>query len=252
MPLEPSNFIKQLELESLKDGYPDISIAEVVDSYANAENLKRINAWKGMAGNESFSSDQLPISNNFLGEFFPEAIETFIDNSKKKIPDFKSLNLYKFSELFQEGSGESPWYQLKEDVIEREKLFTPDVEKEVKYKGIYGFFEVGNSQQQAVYFGISKNIFKRIKQHIFGKSHYEASLVYLQCLDEYNRNNKDEYSGTRDQFPNFSERRRVFQEKMISSWKILVLPLQNEFEIYFLEFYLACKYKAKWNSFRTH
>lgn len=43
------------------------------------------------------------------------------------------------------------------------------------------------------------------------------------------------------------------QEQLeIKNFRVIIIPEENDYDLYFMEVYLAGKLKTKWNSFRTH
>lgn len=114
-----------------------------------------------------------------------------------------------------------------------------------EYKGIYVFGEVDNNKVTPVYVGISRTIYRRLRQHGWGKKHNECSLGYLMAK-------KNNVAISRANIHiNFDEELILKKEK-VKSFKVALFPVEKDYELYFLEVALAGKLKTKWNSFRTH
>ena len=54
-----------------------------------------------------------------------------------------------------------------------------------KYKGLYIFGEEINGKVTPVYIGISRSVFRRLKQHAWGTKHNECSLAYLKTKQRW-------------------------------------------------------------------
>ena len=113
--------------------------------------------------------------------------------------------------------------------------------------GLYIFFE----NDTPIYTGISRAILRRLKNHFVGKSHFEASLVYLILRHKHDQE-RGIYIGERANLKLFNEERELLQKQMRNDWKIAIMPMTNSHQMYFTEFYIACQLKTKWNSFETH
>lgn len=111
-----------------------------------------------------------------------------------------------------------------------------------EFKGLYIFGEEQNGKVIPVYVGISRTVFRRLRQHAFGKNHNQCSLAYLK---------------TKQQNLEIT-RRKVTNEDMlpaktiIQNYKVALVEIQDDYDLYFLEVVLAGKFMSKWNSFKTH
>lgn len=112
-----------------------------------------------------------------------------------------------------------------------------------EFKGIYVFAEIDNGKIIPRYVGISGTIFRRLKQHGWGKLHNEATLAYLKAAS------KSKYKGERKHYPYLEIEK---QQKIIRQYKVALLPEPLDFDLYFMEVYFAGKLKTLWNSFKTH
>jgi hypothetical protein len=44
----------------------------------------------------------------------------------------------------------------------------------------------------------------------------------------------------------------IEQQEIIRKYKVAILPIENDYDMYFIEVYLAGVWKTEWNSFKTH
>ena len=183
---------------------------------------------------------------NYLEERIP-SIETLQKKAEEVLNSVSIREKYAFNELFQrQDSGE----YYRNNVLFNEVGYNTKSKKERKenneIKGIYLFFE----DNIPVYVGISRGILRRLKNHFLGKSHFDASLAYLIARDKYDKE-IEVYMGERSKFP-FDKYVPAIQSEMIENWTISIIPTLDSYEMYFIEFYLACELKTKWNTFETH
>lgn len=111
-------------------------------------------------------------------------------------------------------------------------------------KGLYIFGELNDRKIFIpTYIGISRTVFRRLYQHTWGKKHNEATLAYLMAK-------------TRISHSDYRDRLSIFEleheQSKIKNFRVIVIPEENDYDLYFMEVYLAGKLKTKWNSFRTH
>lgn len=111
-----------------------------------------------------------------------------------------------------------------------------------EFKGLYIFGEKTNGIIVPVYVGISRTIFRRLRQHAWGKNHNECTLAYLKTKHS-NKAITRKIVTSDDMLPAKSK---------IQNYTVVLIPVPNDYDLYFLEVVLAGKFKTKWNSFRTH
>lgn len=118
--------------------------------------------------------------------------------------------------------------------------------KNNEFKGLYIFGEEIKGKIIPVYVGISRSVFRRLKQHAWGKKHNECTLAYLKTKYQYESEGKQFYriiSTEEDMLP---------AKLLIRNFKVVLVNIENDYELYFLEVALAGIFKTKWNSFKTH
>jgi hypothetical protein len=102
--------------------------------------------------------------------------------------------------------------------------------------------EIEESKTNPVYVGISRTICRRLKQHGWGKRHNQCSFAYRQ---------------TRDENPNIDRKtiKKISLElakNHIRNYRVWIVPIENYYDMYFLEVALAGILRTKWNIFRKH
>jgi hypothetical protein len=115
------------------------------------------------------------------------------------------------------------------------------------FSGIYVFYE----NETAEYVGISNTIIRRLKQHLYGKKHNEASFAYLMARQEHEESTGNGHHGLRNDFP-FDGYRKNIQKHMIEKWGFTTHPLSGGYSLSFSEIYISAVLKTKWNSFDPH
>ena len=183
---------------------------------------------------------------NYLDEKIP-SFEKLQYQAKKFFESLISKKRYGFAELFLiQDSGE---YNRNSSLFESIGYNTKskkERQQNNEIRGIYIFYE----NDVPIYVGISRGILRRLKNHFLGKTHFEASLAYLIARNSHD-NEIGIYMGERSKFP-FDKYLSNIQSDMRQNWKISIIPIEDSYEMYFTEFYLACEMKTKWNSFETH
>ena len=116
------------------------------------------------------------------------------------------------------------------------------VKNENELQGLYVFgeFNKENGKIIPVYIGISRTIIRRLRQHVWGKNHNEATFAYLKA-----RNNKKYNDDSKHEFIKL-------EQEEIKKYHFMVIPEKNYYDMYFMEVYIAGKLKIYWNSFKTH
>jgi hypothetical protein len=113
------------------------------------------------------------------------------------------------------------------------------------FSGCYVLLE----QAKPIYVGISRRVLSRIRQHVTGKSHFDASLVYAVAQ------RKRPTPGHRSQVMEDA----VFQDEFMKAQQYLrglsvaFIEIDNPLELYIFEAYAAMELETSdWNTFRTH
>lgn len=118
-------------------------------------------------------------------------------------------------------------------------------------KGLYVFAEEVNGIAQPFYVGISQTVIRRLRQHVFGTGHNQATLAYLMARTEYNRIENKPYSGKREDLEYFINHRARYQSE-IRKARFAIKEINDDYLLHMAEVFVACHFKSKWNSFETH
>jgi hypothetical protein len=181
---------------------------------------------------------------NYNKERYPENIADLLiyadEVAKTILIQLESPNCVKVGYLYHAING-----KITRNKKQFEELgYTPNESNE--FKGLYIFGEEKEGHVIPVYVGISRTVYRRLRQHAWGKNHNECTLAYLKT--KYNWK-KEEKLANRATITNDD---MDPAKKVIQNYKVVLWPVPNDYDLYFLEVILAGKFKTKWNSFRTH
>lgn len=100
-----------------------------------------------------------------------------------------------------------------------------------------------------IYVGISRKVLSRLRQHLRGKTHFDASLVYAiaqrRCPTSGHRNHVMQQEAFQSAF---SE-----AQLYLRSLRVAFVDIENALELYVFEAYAAMHFGThEWNTFRTH
>ena len=113
------------------------------------------------------------------------------------------------------------------------------------FKGCYVLCDGG----RPIYVGISRTLLARVRQHLTGTTHFNASLPYLMAQ------RKVEMRGSRDEAMQNPDFRTVFvdRQQYLRSCTISAVEINNAVELYLFEIYAAMNLgTGEWNTFETH
>jgi predicted GIY-YIG superfamily endonuclease len=195
---------------------------------------------------------------NYRNEKYPDNLYELIDKAKfiadevhssLNMPDCPTINDL-FLELHKT-CGAKPMHSIKRNIKAFEVLnYLPNVKSgKVKsnneFKGIYVFGLEKDESIEPIYIGISRTVYRRLRQHGFGKLHNQCSLAYLMAKSA---NNDIERANIHQNYEEELQRNK----ELVRSFRVVLVPVKKDYELYFLEVALAGILKTKWNSFRTH
>jgi hypothetical protein len=99
------------------------------------------------------------------------------------------------------------------------------------------------------YVGISRVVLARLRQHVTGKSHYDASLVYAIARKRFSIKNKRSIDMANPEF----NAAFVEEQLRLRSRFVAFIEITNPLELYIFEPYAAMSLGThEWNTFRTH
>ncbi|MDQ8020939.1 MAG: hypothetical protein REI94_03815 [Moraxellaceae bacterium] len=117
------------------------------------------------------------------------------------------------------------------------------------FSGCYVLLE----SQAAIYVGISRSVVGRLRQHVFGKTHFDASLAFRIAMARHP--DKAVANLTRSeamQDPLFGTS-FVEAQAYLRSLQVAAISIENPLELYVFEAYCALELDThQWNSFETH
>lgn len=191
---------------------------------------------------------------NHWKEPYPENLHDLLGHADKLALEISeklnSAKCKKINELYFSSNN-----KIKKDVTKFNELgYNPNTylksnrksTEDNEFKGLYIFGDEVNGKIIPVYIGISRSIFRRLKQHAWGKKHNECSLAYLKTREKGITENIEIGRSTvtnDDMLP---------AKEIIQNYKVVLVPEKNDYDLYFLEVALAGIFSTKWNSFKTH
>jgi predicted GIY-YIG superfamily endonuclease len=99
------------------------------------------------------------------------------------------------------------------------------------------------------YVGISRTLIQRLRQHVTGKTHFDASLAYLMATDRTGHTMK------RADAMKDAALMQAFNEAqaLLRGCSVAFIEIDNPLELYLFEAYCAMELDTcEWNTFRTH
>jgi hypothetical protein len=189
---------------------------------------------------------------NFKKERYPESIATVIHDMEIIIDDVNSQLFSKHPHQLRDFFSFGPRNGINTAKFAKHYKFNSDNSSKngKDIKGVYVLAEEKGENINVVNVGISKTIMRRFYQHTTGKKHNESTLGFYMALNQHYQTTGEIYSGKRDVFP--YEHYRVNILEYIRNLRFAIVPIDNNFELYIIECYLACYYKSFWNTFETH
>ena len=185
---------------------------------------------------------------NYNNEEFPEDISILIQKCEETIVNinlrFATLDCLVVKDLYIENTSNRCNDFLNKLQVTCNTKLNEKVKRKNELQGLYVFGEMNEDGKiTPIYVGISRTIFRRLRQHVWGKNHNETSFSYLKAK------HFKEYKGERKDLP--YELLNVEKEK-IKNYRLFIIPEINHFDMYFMEVYIAGRLKTYWNSFKTH
>jgi hypothetical protein len=118
------------------------------------------------------------------------------------------------------------------------------VGREKDFPGLYVLLE----NRMPIYVGISRRVVARLRQHLTGRTHFDASLVYAMARKKWNG------KGRRGALMKSSAFRKAFAaaQGRLSKCKVAFVEITDPVTLYLFEGYAAIKFNCAWNTFRTH
>ena len=135
------------------------------------------------------------------------------------------------------------------EIFARAGFGEKSVAKELSISGDFPGCYVLIENDVPLYVGISRGVLKRLRQHVLGKTHFDASLAYRMASHavghELARADAMQHPVVKAEFDAAQTRLRAM--------RVAFIEIQNDLEIYLFEAYCAMELDTSvWNTFRTH
>jgi hypothetical protein len=117
------------------------------------------------------------------------------------------------------------------------------------FSGCYVLLE----KKQPIYVGISRGVIGRLRQHVYGKTHFDASLAFQIAMKRHP--DQTIANLTRSQVMDDPLFGTSFAEAQsyLRSLQVATVAIENPLELYIFEPYCAIELDThQWNSFETH
>src|ERR1019366_4684734 len=99
------------------------------------------------------------------------------------------------------------------------------------------------------YVGISRTVVQRLRQHVTGNTHFDASLAYLMATTKTGHDMKRSDAMQDAAFRIAFEKAR----ELLRDCSVAFIEIDNPLELYLFEAYCAMELDTcEWNTFRTH
>lgn len=103
--------------------------------------------------------------------------------------------------------------------------------------------------KQPVYVGISKTILRRLRQHVLGKTHSEASLAYRITATKHDLKLTRKEAMKNDSFLQSFDQAKEY----LKTLNVAFVHVNNPLVLYIFEPFCAMKFNtSNWNTFETH
>lgn len=187
---------------------------------------------------------------NYKKESYPKNLTHLLNHAdevaKTILEKLNSPSCKKVSELYSANNGKIK--RIKKEFDELGYIANePDtIDNPNEFKGLYIFGKEEKGSVIPVYIGISRTVFRRLRQHGWGKNHNQCSLAYLKTRAKWEKEGKKSNRST------ITSDDMGTAREVIQNYKVVLCPVSEDYNLYFLEVALAGKFKTKWNSFRTH
>ena len=113
------------------------------------------------------------------------------------------------------------------------------------FSGCYVLLE----QEKPVYVGISGSVIQRLRQHVRGTTHFDASLAYRIAVDAAPHNHTRAKAMENKDFKAAFDSAKTYLRGLHVAW----VKIENPLVLYVFEPYCAMKFDtSKWNTFETH
>lgn len=104
-----------------------------------------------------------------------------------------------------------------------------------------------------VYVGISRGVIGRLRQHVFGKTHFDASLAFRIAMAKHPDPTIAKLTRSKAMLDPLFGTSFAEAQTYLRSLQVACIAIENPLELYVFEPYCALKLDTyQWNSFKTH
>ena len=116
---------------------------------------------------------------------------------------------------------------------------------ETDFPGCYVLME----GERPIYVGISKSVLQRLRQHVRGTTHFDASLAYRIAARNMPHNNTRSRAMEEEEFKEQFDSAKTY----LRGLNVAFVKINNPLLLYIFEPYCAMKFDTSdWNTFETH
>jgi hypothetical protein len=113
------------------------------------------------------------------------------------------------------------------------------------FRGCYVFVE----EDRPVYVGISRSVIGRLRQHVRGSTHYDATLAYRIASSRVAHGTTRSLAMMEPEF----RAQFLYAQDWLKGLNVAFVEVGNAVELYLFEAYCALELDtSEWNSFETH
>jgi hypothetical protein len=123
------------------------------------------------------------------------------------------------------------------------------IAKHLRFSGDFSGCYVLTEPGKPIYVGISRNVLARVRQHMLGKTHFDASLAYAMAQRNCPTNVERSAAMESELF------KTAFWEAQayLRTLNVAAVQIVNPLELYVFEAFAAMSLgTSEWNTFRTH
>jgi hypothetical protein len=125
------------------------------------------------------------------------------------------------------------------------KSILSGLQRSCEFSGCYVLLREG----KPFYVGISRTVVQRLRQHVTGNTHFDASLAYLMATDKTGHKMKRADAMQDPVFHTAFDQAKA----LIRDCSVAFIDIENPLELYLFEAYCAMELDtSEWNTFRTH
>ncbi len=129
------------------------------------------------------------------------------------------------------------------------KALLKEFELRQDFSGCY----VLQENEKPIYVGISRGVIGRLRQHVFGKTHFDASLAFRIAMKKHPDETVAKLTRSTAMLDPLFGTSFAEAQAYLRSLQVAWVEIENPLELYLFEPYCAFELDThQWNSFRTH